>query len=75
MLIAGIGWFEDDDYSNRVHQAGYKIVCTEESFVHHFGQASFKKLELAEHRALWDRNQAYYEKKWGSWIPHKPRAC
>ena len=64
----GIGLFEDDDYSNRVRQAGYGVVCTPESFVHHFGQASFKKLiQTGEYASLWKRNQAYYESKWGPW--------
>jgi GT2 family glycosyltransferase/glycosyltransferase involved in cell wall biosynthesis/SAM-dependent methyltransferase len=68
----GLGLFEDDDYSNRVRQAGLKVVCTRESYVHHFGQASFKKLiPTGEYDELWKRNQAYYESKWGSWTPHK----
>jgi GT2 family glycosyltransferase len=70
----GIGMFEDDDYSNRVRHAGLRVVCTEESFVHHAGQASFKALlETGEYQALWDRNQAYYESKWGKWKPHVHR--
>src|SRR6185295_20081256 len=53
-----VGMFEDDDYANRARAAGYRVVCTEESFVHHFGQASFKKLiESGEYQAVWDRNQ------------------
>jgi GT2 family glycosyltransferase/glycosyltransferase involved in cell wall biosynthesis len=68
----GIGLFEDDDYSNRARKAGYGVVCTPESFVHHFGQTSFKKLvKSGEYDALWKRNQAYYESKWGPWSPHK----
>jgi GT2 family glycosyltransferase len=68
----GLGLFEDDDYSNRIRQAGLKVVCTRESYVHHFGQASFKKLiPTGEYDELWKRNQAYYESKWGSWTPHK----
>jgi GT2 family glycosyltransferase len=70
-----VGMFEDDDYANRARQAGYKVVCTEESFVHHAGQAAFKKLiETGEYQVVWDRNQAYYESKWGKWKPHVHRA-
>jgi GT2 family glycosyltransferase/glycosyltransferase involved in cell wall biosynthesis len=69
-----IGMFEDDDYANRARAAGYRVVCTEESFVHHAGQAAFRKLiESGEYQAVWDRNQAYYESKWGKWKPHVHR--
>jgi GT2 family glycosyltransferase/glycosyltransferase involved in cell wall biosynthesis len=71
-----IGMFEDDDYANRAREAGYRVVCTEESFVHHAGQAAFKKLiETGEYQAVWDRNQAYYESKWGKWTAHKLRGA
>jgi GT2 family glycosyltransferase len=70
-----IGMFEDDDYANRARAAGYRVVCAEESFVHHAGQAAFKKLIAnGEYQAVWDRNQAYYESKWGKWTPHVHRA-
>jgi len=36
-----IGMFEDDDYGKRLRQAGYKVLCAEDVFVHHFGQGSF----------------------------------
>ena len=71
----GIGWFEDDDYSQRARQKGLRVVCTEESFVHHFGQASFETLiKEGKHTALWNKNLAYYEGKWGKWRPHQLRS-
>lgn len=70
----GIGMFEDDDYSRRIQAAGLRTVCAEDAFVHHYGQASFKKLIVSgEYQALWDRNQAYFERKWGGWTPHQTR--
>ena len=67
----GLGMFEDDDYSRRMHVADYRTVCAEDAFVHHYGQASFGKLiETGEYQAIWDRNQAYFESKWGAWKPH-----
>ena len=67
----GIGMFEDDDYSNRIREKGLRVVCAEDVFVHHFGQAAFKKLiETGEYQKIWANNQAYYEKKWGQWKPH-----
>lgn len=72
----GIGMFEDDDYSRRIQAAGLRTVCAEDAFIHHYGQASFKKLIASgEYQALWDRNQAYFESKWGAWKRHEPRAA
>jgi GT2 family glycosyltransferase/glycosyltransferase involved in cell wall biosynthesis len=71
----GIGMFEDDDYSRRVQAAGYRTVCAEDAFIHHYGQASFRKLIASgEYQALWDKNQAYFESKWGAWQAHVHRA-
>lgn len=71
----GIGMFEDDDYSHRARIAGYRVVCAEDAFVHHHGQASFKKLTPEEYQKIWDVNQAWYEKKWKTrWKAHLPRS-
>ena len=71
----GIGMFEDDDYSRRVQAAGYRTVCAEDAFIHHYGQASFRKLIASgEYQALWDKNQAYFESKWGAWQAHVHRS-
>jgi GT2 family glycosyltransferase/glycosyltransferase involved in cell wall biosynthesis len=70
-----IGMFEDDDYSHRTRLAGLRVLCAEDVFVHHFGQASFSKLPSEAYEALWKRNQAYFEQKWGvKWQPHTARA-
>ncbi len=71
-----IGMFEDDDFSHRIKLKGYRVVCAEDIFIHHFGQASFKKLiETGEYNRLWETNQAYFEKKWGKWKPHVGRSA
>ncbi|HKV08491.1 MAG TPA: glycosyltransferase [Thermoanaerobaculia bacterium] len=71
----GIGMFEDDDYSVRMRQAGYRVVCAEDAYVHHVGQGSFQTLSPQDYQSLWDRNQAHYEKKWGrKWKPHTLRS-
>jgi GT2 family glycosyltransferase len=70
----GVGLFEDDDYNRRVREKGYRIVCAEDSFVHHFGQAAFKELMIAgEYQAIWNANRKYYERKWGPWKAHHYR--
>ncbi|HKC66197.1 MAG TPA: glycosyltransferase, partial [Pyrinomonadaceae bacterium] len=69
----GIGLFEDDDYTERIKAAGYRIVCAADVFVHHFGQAAFKKLiERGDYAELFDENRRRFEAKWNTkWIPHK----
>ncbi len=70
-----IGMFEDDDYALRVRQAGYRILCAEDVFVHHFGQASLGELCASnEYDPLLDRNRGRFEQKWGiAWKPHARR--
>ncbi|HYU17890.1 MAG TPA: glycosyltransferase family 2 protein [Chloroflexota bacterium] len=70
-----VGLFEDDDYSHRMRLAGYRVVCAEDAYVHHFGQASFKQLSAAEYQAIWDRNRRLYEEKWAmTWQPYQLRS-
>jgi len=68
----GIGLFEDDDYSQRAKQAGYRVVCAGDVFVHHFGQMAFKDLEATgEYARLFAENQRRYEQKWNlTWEKH-----
>lgn len=68
----GVGMFEDDDYSHRVRQAGLRVVCAGDCFVHHVGQAAFKALiSDGTYNALFEKNRRYYEQKWRtSWVAH-----
>lgn len=68
----GTGMFEDDDYTHRVKAAGLRVVCAADVFVHHFGQAAFKKLiETGEYTNLFEENRRRFEAKWEiKWIPH-----
>jgi hypothetical protein len=70
-----IGLFEDDDYSMRVRQSGYRVVCAEDLFVHHFGQASIGRLgPTGQYGALFHANRARWEEKWGvEWQPYERR--
>jgi GT2 family glycosyltransferase len=71
----GVGMFEDDDYARRASQAGYRVVCAEDVFVHHFGQASLGELcASGEYDRLLAANRRRFEEKWGvRWQPHGRR--
>jgi GT2 family glycosyltransferase len=71
-----LGLFEDDDYSHRVRAAGLRLVCADDSFVHHFGEASFGNLVPdGRYATLFERNRERFEHKWGvPWRGHQRRS-
>jgi GT2 family glycosyltransferase/glycosyltransferase involved in cell wall biosynthesis len=70
----GIGMFEDDDYALRLARKGYRILCAEDVFIHHWGSVSFSKLDYTDYWALFSANLKKFEDKWGiSWVPHTQR--
>jgi GT2 family glycosyltransferase len=70
-----MGMLEDDDYSRRVREAGYRLLCAEDTFVHHFGETSFGKLvPTGEYARVLERNRARFEEKWNApWEPYRRR--
>jgi GT2 family glycosyltransferase len=70
-----VGMFEDDDLAMRVRKAGYRVVCAEDVFVHHFHGATFKLLDQSAYRQVFEENRRKYEQKWGAWQPHRHRAA
>ncbi len=70
-----VGMFEDDDYSRRVRLAGYRVVCAEDVFIHHFGKSSFAKLSTEAYQEVFERNKRRFEEKWGiEWTAHRHRS-
>ena len=70
-----VGMFEDQDYAESTRKLGLRVVCCEDAFVHHYGMASFSKLNPDDYQRLFDQNRQYYEKKWGHpWMPHRDRS-
>ncbi len=65
----GRGWFEDDDYNQRVRLAGYRIAIAQDVFVHH--DLSTVMRTFPDAKSLFQRNRAYFESKWGKWTPHE----
>lgn len=66
----GLGFFEDDDYCRRIEQAGLSSACARDVFIHHHLSASFDQMHQGARQALFERNKAIYEAKWGPWVPH-----
>lgn len=62
----GIGMFEDDDLSRRVKLAGYRVVCTESAFVHHWQLAAFRLGGESQYRSLFEKNRRTFREKWRS---------
>ncbi len=59
----GIGFFEDDDYCRRAREKGFRIMCAGDTFVHHFGSASFIGNKI-DYNRLVRKNWQKYQAKW-----------
>jgi GT2 family glycosyltransferase len=69
-----VGMFEDDDYALRLKKEGFKMICAEDVFIHHFGGATLSRLQPNEYQRIFEENKRRYEQKWGiDWQPHKYR--
>jgi GT2 family glycosyltransferase/glycosyltransferase involved in cell wall biosynthesis len=70
----GVGMYEDDDFSLRMRQKGYRILCAEDVYIHHWGSASFSKLAEERYQRLHQENRRKFEEKWGTqWQPPRWR--
>ena len=66
------GNYEDDDYSLRILRAGYDLLLCRDTFIHHYGGASFEKklavrnaAEMKErYNAALMRNRKIFFEKW-----------
>ncbi|MFZ2452449.1 MAG: glycosyltransferase [Methylovulum miyakonense] len=64
------GGYEDDDYCLRARQLGFRIHLARDVFIHHWGSASFGKLQYGYFNSSAQRNRDYLEKKHGIiWQP------
>jgi GT2 family glycosyltransferase/glycosyltransferase involved in cell wall biosynthesis len=69
-----VGMFEDDDFAQRVRDAGLRVVCAEDVFIHHWGRASFSRMDQEQYNAVFEANRRRFEEKWGrAWEPHRSR--
>jgi GT2 family glycosyltransferase/ubiquinone/menaquinone biosynthesis C-methylase UbiE len=58
------GLYDEDDYSFRIMQAGYKLVVCKDVFIYQFGMTTFSG-EGQDHAALLHENEKKFEAKWG----------
>jgi GT2 family glycosyltransferase len=70
-----VGLFEDDDYSARMREAGYRVLCADDAFVHHFTEGTLGALFASgAHSEVFAANKARFEEKWGvTWESHLRR--
>jgi GT2 family glycosyltransferase/glycosyltransferase involved in cell wall biosynthesis len=69
-----VGMFEDDDLASRLKKAGYRLLCCEDVFIHHFHGAAFNQLSEDKYKSLFKANRNKFEAKWGvKWEPHEGR--
>jgi protein O-GlcNAc transferase len=60
----GLGYFEDDDLCMRAREAGFRLTLALDVFIHHYGSATFRGLNI-DHRALLQLNLEKFRAKWG----------
>lgn len=57
------GYFEDDDLSFRIRQAGYRLCVCNNSFIYHAGSQAFARNPQAEE--IFRTNREKFRQKWG----------
>ena len=60
--IYGLGYGEENDLCERAKQKGYKLLCCDDAYVHHFGEASFSFVEKIDEKKI--NNQKIFNKRW-----------
>lgn len=62
----GVGFGDDDDYSRRVVQAGFRMALALDVLVHHHHRSTFRSLYSTQQiRRMQSRNMAMYQRAWG----------
>ncbi|GAB7389189.1 hypothetical protein BSNK01_30270 [Bacillaceae bacterium] len=59
------GNFEDDDYSIRLREAGYRLLLCKDTFIHHFGSISWRD-NISTFSRLLTKNEQKFKEKWGT---------
>jgi GT2 family glycosyltransferase len=73
-VMSKIGWlderfspghYEDDDYCHRAKLEGYRLMISKDTFIFHYGSASFVKQGEQQFKEQIDRAQGLFIEKWG----------
>ncbi|SAK71670.1 polysaccharide pyruvyl transferase [Caballeronia fortuita] len=59
------GAYEDDDYCLRTLEHGFKMFVARDVYIHHWGSASFGKLDALEAQGFAAENRRRFEEKYG----------
>jgi GT2 family glycosyltransferase/glycosyltransferase involved in cell wall biosynthesis len=60
--IFGLGYGEENDLCERAKTKGYKILCCDDTYVHHYGEASFSFVDKIDERRK--NNQLLLEERY-----------
>jgi len=58
------GAYEDDDYCARILESGFSMYVRRDVFLHHWGSASFEKLEMPDRQNHGARNRKRFVEKY-----------
>lgn len=59
----GLGPYEENDYSDRIAEKGYRCIWVKDAYVHHFGGLTFNTEYAGNYHRLQERNKKLYEAK------------
>ncbi|AZK49164.1 glycosyltransferase family 2 protein [Paenibacillus lentus] len=68
-----IGNFEDDDWMLRLQLQGKRLMIAGDTFVHHIGSVTMKKLGAEGFAAVNAKNEHFFKQKWGNSREHLKR--
>lgn len=60
--IFGLGYGEENDFCERAKQNGFKILCSDDTYVHHYGEASFSFVDKIQDKRI--VNQKILDERW-----------
>lgn len=58
----GLGYGEENDLCQRARAAGRKVVCCDDAYVHHYGEASFTGVDRIDERRA--ANERLLDRRW-----------
>lgn len=60
--VFGLGYGEENDLCERAKVKGFKILCCDDAYVHHYGEASFSFVDKIDERRK--HNQKILDERW-----------